>query len=132
MSAPPAELLRRAAQKLREHAERATAGPWVSERAFSTWFVTPDYADTTASGNVSRLKSTQRRDAEYIALMHPPVALALAEWLDSVYRDLITSHLPIWSGITGMDEAAIDAHMSGSEIFGPAFAVARAILREDD
>lgn len=79
-----ADLLRRAAKELRELGEAATPGPWAREWAFSTHFVVPEHADTVAAGNVARLKRRQRADADFIALMHPPVALALAELLETL------------------------------------------------
>lgn len=121
-----AELLRRAAKVLREHAERATEGPWnaspvdspdgiVTSAVYS--FVHP--TGTTDSEVIGAVRKTRggglRRanDARYIALMHPPVALALAELLD-----LKADCAGTWPGdMTVTDRAAL--------------AVARAILRED-
>lgn len=94
-----ADLLRRAAAKLREHAKAASLAPWDSASDGLVW---PDRTGDPVSG------STEVEDADYIALMHPPVALALADWLDS---------------------AARDAEEIGPDPF--ALRAARAVLRED-
>lgn len=93
-----AELLRRASKKLREHAELATSGPW-SRADILAW---ADLVDEV--------------DAEYIALMHPPVALALAEWLDELVRRA-----------EEMNSASCNVWPDGSN---HGVAMARAILRE--
>lgn len=74
-----ADLLRRAAAKLREHASAASASPWVAEADGLVW---PPRIGDPVSG------STEVEDAEYIARMHPPVALALAELLDHLADDV--------------------------------------------
>ncbi len=69
------DLLRRAAAALREHAGyRASSPPWVAHPDGLVW-------GTHVGDPVSA--STEPEDAEYIALVHPPVALALAGLLDS-------------------------------------------------
>lgn len=86
-----ADLLRRAAVKLREHAEAATRGPWL--RAADHDVARGQYHDNevgfwdgpyaeqvTSTGDGDEATA----DAAYIALMHPPVALALADWLEAV------------------------------------------------
>jgi len=113
------DLLRRAAAKLREHAEAASPGPW---RTHDTWLDWGGHTATVLRGaegqpsidGVAWLptfaddpwdgKRNVWNDAEYIALMHPAVALALAEWLES--------------------EAALLGFLGGT-------AVAHAVLRED-
>lgn len=60
-------------------ASTATPGPWKREWAFSTHFVVPDSARDIASGNVSRLKSGQRTDAEHIARHDPARVLREVE-----------------------------------------------------
>lgn len=90
-----ADLLRRAAAKLREHAEKAWPGAWFSDE--DTVYTVDGVrwvADCSAAANA----------ANHIALMHPPVALALADWLDA------------------------EAHLYAPNV--AAFALARAILRE--
>lgn len=77
-----AELLRRAAAKLRTYAPHATRGPWTPADDGLVW---SELIGDPVSGSV------ELEDAEYIALMHPPVALALAEWLDA-HRDSPCSH----------------------------------------
>ena len=108
-------ILRRAASALRERAGNATPGPW--ER--STHYGYKIVSQTLTVGHVNPpepirparlravIESTNAANAEYLALMHPPVALALADWLD--------------------DEAARGL---GKPDNVAAYAVARAVLRE--
>lgn len=100
-----AELLRRAAAKLREHAERATLAPWQAAEHEGEWSVDGDIKPADHAWLADMRFGEQQADAEYIALMHPPVALALADWLDS------------------------EAQLYAPNKVG--FAVARAILREE-
>jgi hypothetical protein len=69
-------------------------------------------------GNV-KYGRNQEADGPYIALMHPPVALALADWLDVTAQAMADSHA-----------ADPDDPVELSDE-GEAVAVARAILRED-
>lgn len=77
-----AELLRRAAQKLREHAtaDYLTPAPWDcldgGDRLIHLG------ADGREIQYVVDEPMSIASNAEYIALMHPPVALALSDWLD--------------------------------------------------
>jgi hypothetical protein len=111
-----AELLRRAAAKLRERAEpikpASTAESWCFEYAhFAIRHVErnvdldldpcPDHGhDHGMFGRYS---------GQYIALMHPPVALALA--------DLLDAHVPLFEGLDPAPDHEV-------------FTLARAILRE--
>jgi hypothetical protein len=72
-----ADLLQRAAAKLREAAEAATRGPWDNADDGLVW---PERMGDPVSG------STEVEDAAYIALMHPPVAEALADALESASK----------------------------------------------
>ena len=103
--------LRRAASVLRERAGNATPGPWehVIERG------SLQHKDRSRLAGVERFRE-YRNDidlgfdhdtAAYIALVHPPVALALADWLDD----------EAVRGLGRPDNVA-------------AYAVARAVLRE--
>jgi hypothetical protein len=89
MAESPAEQLRTAAKLMRERAEAATPGPWeTSGRAVEQ--SAGDYADvigrevdcmTYCYGGTPVLPV--KADAEYIASMHPVVALAVASWLEA-------------------------------------------------
>jgi hypothetical protein len=115
-----AELLRRAADQLRDLASTATkrsAPPWWhhpgrpsdSVRTEAGWEVMAcTYPDASADL------------AKYAALMHPPVALALADWLDDT--------APVMD-MFGTDEQARKHAERYAEY---ALAVARAVLREPD
>lgn len=137
-----AELLRRAAKVLREHAEGATPGPWrhVDYADPEGQPLTSDGQQSTFMGCGSIITMTERliggdiamphppyiagpsgdcyprggyspkEDMAFIALMHPPVALALAEWLD---------------------HHADDTDEIDRSVTHRAAAVARAILREE-
>ena len=75
----PAERLRAAATWLREVAEDATPGSW-EVIGGGEYLQGPDIL---VGGGVG---STTATDADYIATMHPYVALALADWLDHEAR----------------------------------------------
>lgn len=119
-----AELLRRAARVLREHAEAAqvdewsAVGPWLDDcplemaELLPLGFVAagPDCVPVVLAPPFGELPS--RECLDFVALMHPPVALALAEWLD--YD-------------AGVHEAAGILGLSSRERL---YEVARAILRE--
>lgn len=104
-----AEILRQAVSKLRLYVSHATKGPWDVAEDGLVW---PERMGDPVSG------STELEDAEYIALMHPPVALALAEWIEAHADDLGRS------GDFRYCDSPGDTHR--------AIAVARAILREPD
>ena len=76
-----AQELRDAAQRLRTLAEAATPGPWEADLEFTTVDATPirRRQQTQYRGAVASLYTTA--DTEFIAAMHPGVALALADWL---------------------------------------------------
>ena len=88
----PVERFRAAATRLREVAADATTGPWSVTREHLTH---PEAgADVRGAGGrwvASDCDGYQGgclpADADYIAMMHPPVALALADWLDAEARD---------------------------------------------
>ncbi len=101
-----ADVLRRAAAKLREAAEAASEGPWTVDGDIQAVMAKDDvtiaYDDETGMG-----------DAAYIALMHPDVGLAIAAWLDETAK-----HITEFADIVGLarsgdltepDEAAIAA-----------------------
>ncbi len=88
--------LREAAAKLRGFAEDATPGPWESSlieyrSGGSTWELTHPHvgAGGHALHPMNVVKASDccwqphRADAEFIATMHPGVALALAAWLEA-------------------------------------------------
>lgn len=102
------DALCRAAALMRERAEAATPGPWV------TGSVNPRTNGMTWFGNLDPeipgpLGEAGGRDAQHIASWHPAVALAVANWLD---------------------ETAVIASEPGGWVPGEALAVARAYLGE--
>lgn len=92
-----ADLLRRAAAVLRQHAEQATEGPWEVESCDVPnsdevlWVIT---APMGILGDRKVVAETRTRDAghfsqaeadmSYAALVAPPVAVALAELLETL------------------------------------------------
>lgn len=68
------ERLRQAATLLRERAEAATPGPWPVSRGTGYMFGRDVGAEIG--------KAIRPSDATYMTTMSPPVALALADWLD--------------------------------------------------
>src|SRR5262245_30580428 len=75
------ELLRRAATRLREHAQAATPGPW-DNLDDGDRLVHLD--DNDGFEHVIDEPISNAANAAYVALMHPPVALALADLLDEI------------------------------------------------
>jgi hypothetical protein len=97
----PSETLRAAAARIREVAQAATPGPWVSldngdriirdaEQPMQSYFV--DGSRVTEEGPpeyvVDEPLHTNPANGEHIALWHPLVAEAAAELLDSVAQDM--------------------------------------------
>jgi hypothetical protein len=79
------DLLRRAAAKLREHAIVASDGPWHVEYLGRDRY--PQRVSNPAAVIVAEMfdgPPAQGTNAEYIALMHPPVAQTLADLLDRI------------------------------------------------
>lgn len=88
MTDTPADLITAAAKHIREAANSASPAPWLTTNENTPWL-----ADKTVFGQsmhmanrISQVCSTdygQNRlpDAAYIALMHPGVAVAVADWL---------------------------------------------------
>lgn len=97
--------LREAAKVLRERAEAATPGPWEADGGeISQHWSRPEPWQHVASGEVdcmaycyggSARGIDRDEDAAYIAMMHPPVALILADWLDDTAGE-VESHAT-WS-----------------------------------
>jgi hypothetical protein len=119
-----ADLLRRAANVLREHAETAqNKQPWCPEYTWSAVRHVQRNCDFLECGyhgadHDAQCHSFDMYDGRYVAMMHPPVALALADWLEA-NAEWMTDNYPSPGGRTqldGLDDAAV--------------AVARAILRE--
>lgn len=80
-------LLRQAAALMRERAEKATPGPWETYRNMHDECFVNDL-DRRGFGVISNPATGRadygRADAEHIASWHPAVALAVADWLESV------------------------------------------------
>jgi hypothetical protein len=113
-----ADLLRRAAAKLREHANAASEGPWEADGV--------DIWAGTAS-DVWAGEADERANASYAALMHPPVALALADWLDAT-----AERIEILKPVVGHEIYGVGHPQEFIErTYAKSLAVARAVLRED-
>lgn len=91
----PATELRRAARYLRgaATADYVTPGPWIVHEAYGFLRVDNDRDKTREAWTMKTgadLAEENRPTAEYIALMHPGVGLALADWLE-LTADVINS-----------------------------------------
>lgn len=128
-----ADLLRRAATKLREHANATNFGA-------EGWIVDLEDSEVTTSDGGMMIADTmelngERPDASYIALMHPPVALALADWLQVIADDMSDEHAVEQEFPDHIPAARwLVVDWAGKEHAGwtEALAVARAILREPE
>ena len=130
-----ADLLRRAADKLREHAEAALRDSpdqrWMVDQSSDAGLVVGSFVpeDVDDDGSVStgciaffaypddddaKAYAGALDVASYMALMHPPVALALADVMDAVAPAVQYS-------------GGFAARLG----YGELIAVARAVLRED-
>jgi hypothetical protein len=123
-----ADILKRAAAKLRKHAEAATPGPWSHvdhgppNGTFMGCGQVITMGDGVEGGDIAgptgdcypRSGYSPMDDMALIALMHPPVALALADLLDDTADDLVQD----FGDVSNSSQSL-------------AFAVARAILREE-
>jgi hypothetical protein len=131
-----ADLLRRAATRLRESALAATPGPWVVEQQFSVddgvLYEVVSGTDRDAVRPVpfstvtedAGYHSQAEADVSYAALVHPPVALALADWLDFAAR-------ASWARREAEKQVGFQPGDLTSHEEDLALAVARAVLRED-
>jgi hypothetical protein len=107
-----ADLLRRAAKVLREHAEKALPGPWDSLDNGDRFISDPGGEDDLRY--IFAEPAVHGASANYCALMHPPVALAVAEVLEA-HAESVEEDGPCFSMTSDVDAA---------------LTLARAILRE--
>ena len=110
------DLLRRAAAKLREHANRAPEGPWVSLDGGDRLVALRENREDWPAG-FRYLVDEPIPDssiAEYFALMQPSVALALADLIDE-----------------GLDYVGM-REPGRYPVYVKAVAAARAVLREPE
>jgi hypothetical protein len=115
----PAEQLRAAAQRLRELAEAATPGPWHAVASVPSHSVrSPGGWEIASSAYADR-----RADMDFIAAMHPGVALALAT--------LLESHSADWDQLTEHNAHTTDGQdhpEAPDEAMEEALALARLVL----
>lgn len=127
----PATELRRAARYLRgaATADYVTPGPWIVHEAYGFLRVDNDRDKTREAWTVKTgadLADENRPTAEYIALMHPGVGVALARWLKGAAR-AHEATVQAAAQVFGDDETARDEWIA-KQTNGEALAVARAIL----
>lgn len=79
-----AHRLRTAAAKLREVAEGATPGPWSMGGGHQDSAPWPTTGVWSGDPDNCHTECDYPADATYIATMSPPVALAVAAWLDDM------------------------------------------------
>ncbi|MGV9271497.1 hypothetical protein ACWDRR_43425 [Kitasatospora sp. NPDC003701] len=131
MTRQPAALLTAAAAKLRAavSAPYVQPGPWVVHQANGFLRVDDDRDTTREAWTVKSgadLAEENRGTAEYIALMHPGVGLALADWLER--------EAEIWTACeTAKAEVAPKGYKLswGINTHAEALAVARTVLGQD-
>lgn len=124
----PSIELRTAADLMRQRATAATMGPWKPMVLGSEgYLVLADWGTVRDRGRyrIARFGmkdwDTDKADAEYVASMHPGVALKIADWLEAVaasYAELEPGYQAFLAGDAGGDP-------------DPIVAIARAYLGED-
>lgn len=117
-----ADLLRRAAARIRETAQAATPGPWWAN-PIATEAEVDVYSGTGSSEDIAVADGAYRADAEHIALWSPDVAELVAKVLDSAVQHFKT--------LTADDTALREWGMRPEEAesaLAPEFALARRIL----
>jgi hypothetical protein len=118
------ELLREAAKTMRERAQSAEPGPWVTERPGhgKAWINTPGYEHAWGMHGFVE-------EARHVASWHPAVALAVADWLDveaQVHDDLVTADAGVRVATDNRWHIRLDA-----STLPQALAVARAYLARE-
>lgn len=96
-----ADLLRRAATKARDTANAAPRGPWTTtdfDQSGDWWLLAGD-GDAIARtrywpGGIGDDTGTAEQTAAHIALWHPQVALAVANWLEQHAADELHEEMP--------------------------------------
>lgn len=123
----PADLLRAAAEKLRAVSSTAADGPWTIANIppFTDPVLMSRYEETPADGEVLIVGNVDVSDEDqaHIALMHPGVGLALADWLE---REGL-----IWQAIDDASAAQEETGVKvtvGLSTHAEALAVARQLL----
>jgi hypothetical protein len=120
-----ADLLRRAATSLRAKATAATGGTWCSldggDRLVAFNLAGQEF------GYVVDEPMSNAANAAYIEMMHPAVAVAVAEWLDTT-ADRIDRMRPVLTRPPEYTPEAYDAHIA--RVYDKPIAVAREVLRE--
>ena len=87
----PAKTMAAAAHRLRELAEAAGSGPWkaIPDVMIGGWAVAHESAD---AGGPYLADFTRAEHAYWIAMMHPGVGLALADWLDATAGEMTAAN----------------------------------------
>lgn len=121
-----AQKLRDAAARIRETAQAATPGAWKvwAMSVLADQDGTSDVETAVPVADTHHEAGLRTFNATHIALWSPPVALAVADWLDQVASNLEDT-LPIWETSTelpGTVEDTVHHH------FGRPLAVADLIL----
>lgn len=111
-----ADLLRQAAARLRETAEPIPEGRWIAGET-CVWIESKDVEDDNVV-NDGWQGDGGTGYPEYIALMDPTVALAVADWLEALARTV--------------ERSGVGDHPEPMSITERGLAVARAVLRIED
>ncbi len=112
-----ADLLRRAAEKLRDTAASCEQGDWTAEvgDTGTAWVNLPAYPHAWGMHGFAE-------EARYVALVGAPVGLAIAAWLEETARQIKSYAVAFTEGKERFDDL--------TEVDEAAHKLARAILRE--
>lgn len=106
-----AERLREAARVLRERAGFATPGPWEFQPWSTYALPSGDYAESILmsahafDGEITR--DLPDHDGDYIATMHPGVALAIAAWLEATAEVIVDDEEPVVMAAVSVADAVL-------------------------
>lgn len=131
MNAPEtaAATLRRAAEKLRGLANAATGGPWGTHSHHRRREVHSG-SDTWLADFGNDVSGQARADAEYVAALHPGVALLIADLWDVIANDMSGDEV-VERGKAGIGVLVVGRIFAPRKSWTAAVAAARAFLGEE-
>lgn len=128
MTATPAAELRQAAQRLRELAAAASSSPWEADHSIPYGHrVGPADGSDWVAWCGEHGEDTAAEHADYIAALHPGVAIALADWLEQAAKAADAAVIAA-RNVWGSDEPEARDQWIAEMADQHALAVARQIL----
>jgi hypothetical protein len=137
----PAQMLRRAAEKMRALAGAATAGPWRAtphgRPPTQSWYVTGLHTLITTGLHEDiddhELVAIEhdRADAQYIAAVHPGIGLLVADQWDAIADDMRDDEV-VERGTAGIGVLVAGCLFSPRKTWTAAVAAARTFLDEEN